>query len=661
MKLQSITLAAIMLSFLFTVACEKEQEERPDQPTACFVPPDATTVGEPVMFLSSCSENALSYSWDFGDGNTSADANPMHTYTDGGEYTVTLTVDNGEGGTDEQTVVITVQVPSVIEHSGIISEDETWIEAVHLITGDVSVRGATLTIEPGAVIHFSSGTGLNIGSGSNASGATLRAEGTSDKPITFTSAAATQSPGDWDYIGFYEAASDQSVMQYCIVEYGGRSANSGELYLDGTKISVENSIFRYSGGYGISLTNDASFQSFINNEVYENQAAPVSIYGNFVHTIGEGNEISGDQGIRVAGDWVEMADVTWLEQTTAYFIEGDLNVGSETGTKLTLSPGVEIRMGSGTGIFVGNSGNFGTLVAEGTEENRILFTSAAAQGLRSPGDWDYLGFYDGAGSASTLAYCDFEFGGGYSASVGMIYIDGSSVSLTECNISNSESIGINLTNDGMFETFSGNSFAGNATYPIEIYGNYVHTISEGNSFEEGSGILVRGDNVEQADITWRNQGAPYIMDGDISLGTETGARLVIEPGTMLKFTENTSFSIGNSGKFGVLVADGEPDNQIVFTSGAPAGFESGGDWDGIWFYEGTGNSTLLDHCHISYAGGYGTSSGNLNVRNGSPGVPEISNSLIAHSAAWGVYINNSSEPTLTDVTFENNQSGDTNK
>ena len=56
---------------------------------------------------------------------------------------------------------------------------------------------------------------------SSSSGATLIANGTADKMITFTSAAATRAAGDWDYIWFDEGASNISSMQYCTVEYGG--------------------------------------------------------------------------------------------------------------------------------------------------------------------------------------------------------------------------------------------------------------------------------------------------------------------------------------------------------------------------------------------------------------------------------------------------------
>ncbi|NLU56098.1 MAG: PKD domain-containing protein, partial [Methanosarcina thermophila] len=35
-----------------------------------------------------------SWRWNFGDGNTSTDRNPVHTYSRSGSYTVSLTVNN---------------------------------------------------------------------------------------------------------------------------------------------------------------------------------------------------------------------------------------------------------------------------------------------------------------------------------------------------------------------------------------------------------------------------------------------------------------------------------------------------------------------------------------------------------------------------------------
>ncbi|MEO1413528.1 MAG: PKD domain-containing protein, partial [Bacteroidota bacterium] len=62
--------------------------------------------GGTVDFINN-SSNATTYSWDFGDGNGSMDANPTHTYAMDGTYTVTLTATNECGPeTISQTIVI---------------------------------------------------------------------------------------------------------------------------------------------------------------------------------------------------------------------------------------------------------------------------------------------------------------------------------------------------------------------------------------------------------------------------------------------------------------------------------------------------------------------------------------------------------------------------
>ncbi|MEM6842060.1 MAG: PKD domain-containing protein [Bacteroidota bacterium] len=52
-----------------------------------------------------------SYSWDFGDGNSSNEASPSHTYTTVGEYTATLTVADDNGAEASAEVIITVSAP----------------------------------------------------------------------------------------------------------------------------------------------------------------------------------------------------------------------------------------------------------------------------------------------------------------------------------------------------------------------------------------------------------------------------------------------------------------------------------------------------------------------------------------------------------------------
>lgn len=51
-----------------------------------------------IVSFQNTTTNALSYLWDFGDGSTSTDQNPSHTYTQDGHYNVTLSVDAADCG-----------------------------------------------------------------------------------------------------------------------------------------------------------------------------------------------------------------------------------------------------------------------------------------------------------------------------------------------------------------------------------------------------------------------------------------------------------------------------------------------------------------------------------------------------------------------------------
>ena len=78
-----------------------------------------------------------------------------------------------------------------VDHSGFISEDETWTsDKFHILKDRVVVKsGVTLTIEPGTIVKGEAGTGANASSLVIARGAKINAAGTAEKPIIFTSIA----------------------------------------------------------------------------------------------------------------------------------------------------------------------------------------------------------------------------------------------------------------------------------------------------------------------------------------------------------------------------------------------------------------------------------------------------------------------------------------
>ncbi len=87
----------------------------------------ATTVcqGQTTQFTSTSTTNPTgsggvyqitSYTWDFGDGQTGAGPNPSHTYAQGGDYQVTLTVSTGNGLCTDQITMAVHVIPPLNAH-----------------------------------------------------------------------------------------------------------------------------------------------------------------------------------------------------------------------------------------------------------------------------------------------------------------------------------------------------------------------------------------------------------------------------------------------------------------------------------------------------------------------------------------------------------------
>jgi len=83
----------LSLIILFNFGCDPREETK--QPVACFdfIPTSDIAPGDNVTFTD-CSTDAVSYEWDFDDGETSVTANPTHKFDESGTYDVKLVVTN---------------------------------------------------------------------------------------------------------------------------------------------------------------------------------------------------------------------------------------------------------------------------------------------------------------------------------------------------------------------------------------------------------------------------------------------------------------------------------------------------------------------------------------------------------------------------------------
>lgn len=89
------------------------------QLTVCAVPVAAyssSTSAGTVNFTDMTTNNPTSWSWDFGDSNTSTQQNPSHTYTADGTYTVCLIANTGCGA-DTVCQSVTVCIPPSASYS----------------------------------------------------------------------------------------------------------------------------------------------------------------------------------------------------------------------------------------------------------------------------------------------------------------------------------------------------------------------------------------------------------------------------------------------------------------------------------------------------------------------------------------------------------------
>ncbi|NQU84228.1 MAG: right-handed parallel beta-helix repeat-containing protein, partial [Mariniphaga sp.] len=154
-----------------------------------------------------------------------------------------------------------------------------------------------------------------------------------------------------------------------------------------------------------------------------------------------------------------------------------------------------------------------------------------------------------------------------------------------------------------------------------------------------AGVLLAQTNV-QGDVsgTWTVGNSPYSVIGDVNV--PIGLTLTIEPGVVVKFMDNYSFTI-----YGTLLANGTVADSIRFTSGQSLG--SPGDWQNIHF-NNANNNCSLNYCIVEY-GNNGVYISDCN--------PSITNSTICNNLNAGIYCSTAnSSPSISGCKFEGNGS-----
>ena len=124
----------------FSLVSYDNPADEPDLPGAAPTTAFNNSVDGRTVTFDNASVNADSYSWDFGDGNTSSDENPTHTYAEDGSYAVVLSATNGNG-TNTASANIVINTASTFGLSTLTGADaKSWTLAP--VAGALSVGPA---------------------------------------------------------------------------------------------------------------------------------------------------------------------------------------------------------------------------------------------------------------------------------------------------------------------------------------------------------------------------------------------------------------------------------------------------------------------------------------------------------------------------------------
>ena len=575
----------------------------------------------------------------------------------------------------------------------------------HIVTSMLTVaEGVTLTILPGTIIKFSGGS-----SGIRVNG-TLLADGTSSDQIYFTSkddhsiggGTGDGVPGsqDWDGI-YFMPTSTGSVMDYCVVKYAGwentASQKEAGIYCEGSSPTISHCEIKWNRTYGILLVNASptiegntitghyyglllsgtdSAPTIVNNNFLNNDRA-IDLGGVVPATI-SGNTVTGSSGDN-AGIYVHgtlAADATLVSNAGMPYVFNQVSVSA--GKTLTIQPGTIIKFESSNSKLTVN----GTLIAQGTPDQRIIFTSYKDDShggdtnsdgsTTTPGqqNWDGIYFMP-TSTGSVMDYCVVKYAGwesGTAQKEAGIYCEGSSPTISNCEIKWNRMYGILLVNAspviegntitghyyGLLlsgtdsaPTIINNSFLNNdraidlgGVVPVTISGNTVT-----GSIGDTAGIYVHGTLAADTTLV-SNAGMPYVFH---QVTVSAGKTLTIQPGTIIKFESSNSKLTVN----GTLIAQGTPDQRIIFTSYKDD--SHGGDtnsdgstttpgqqnWDGIYFMP-TSTGSVMDYCVVKYAGwesGTAQKEAGIYCEGSSP---TISNCEIKWNRMYGILLVNAS-------------------
>lgn len=610
--------------------------------------------------------DALTYAWTIADkpsgsaatisGNDQAQA--VFTPDVVGEYVIRLTMSDPGGNTNAAEVTLVANASPVIV-SGTISADTVWKDIFadpnvpdYLATGNVTAA-AELTVAPGVVVHFSEDVVFTI----NENGGALIAEGTAEKGIVFTSA---DEAGDVHWGGLVvKSSSSKNILNYTRVSYAGGEDNllyassawrkGGIAVSNDGRLKLTNSTLANNLGDGIFVEGANSLTEFTGNAFANNADYAMSVSINQAGVIDAASTFADNGDTEKRENVVRIYDSSldedqqWvaLNSDASYVMVGNVTLNAE----LTVDAGARLEFEEDIWMSVASGG---ALIASGTQDNKIIFTST------NPDEAQYWGgiVVKSSSTKNSLDHVVISYGGGFDnllyaesawRKASLAIADDAKISVTNSEFNFGEGHGIFSGPTGEISGFASNSFRNIVGYPVYVPINLAGMVDANTVIESNADDVVavyqstlNGDALfnDASDPKWNalSGTAKYLFVGKVTLNDD----LVIAAGAYLAFGEEVVMEVASSGS---LKAVGTTTDQIIFTAYDRSGNDN---WGGLVIK--SDNANEIQNAEVSYAGKEDqliyTASGwrAANIALSEDASLDINNTLVSNSDDYGLVV-----------------------
>lgn len=541
--------------------------------------------------------------------------------------------------------------------------DVQWdeLDVPYRIDGEADMTGdGRLTIQAGSTLEFTQNSEMTVQDSAKLTARGVDAETEEVRNITFTGVQETR--GYWNGLYFNEADQVPSTLQRCVVEYGGgsqffyASVKANVAVANGSRVTIDQTTLRESGGYGFNLETDVNIDAFTYNEVTSNESGAGYVRDTVAHHVSETGTYTGNDDDRVivnpSNGISEDDDVEWDAIDANYYVD-ESDVETEGG--LTIEPGATVEFGQDTSIQAKHGGY---LNAEGVDDagnaDQITFTGAQ----QTRGYWTGVYFDETDRVENHLANVAVEYAGAsqffYAEEPANIAVTNSSrARFSDCTIRGSGGYGFDFEGSTTIDEFSSNTVTSNERGAGYVSGSVAHTLSDTSTYtgndEDRVTLQTDTDVGENDEVEWDAIDVPYFLRGD---QMDIYGGVTIQPGATLRFDQGTSIRMTEGG---FLNASGTSQNQITFTGDQ----STAGYWNGLYFDETLSAENELFQCVVEDAGAsqffYAEEAANVAVTNGSDAT--IRRSTFRNGAGYGYTVTADSSVTASGNSFSNNGLG----